>query len=378
MTAGAERFGSGDLGYRLPVAGSKEAAGLAGAMNAMAAQLHEQIQTIVRQRNEQDAVLQSMAEGVLTVDRDGRILNVNDAGAGMFQLDPAKVRGRFVYEVLRRPALLGFVDRALSTPLPLQEEIAIQDGEPRFLAASGTVLRNERNEPVGVIVVLRDVTQLRRLENVRRDFVANASHELRTPVTAIKGFVETLLEGGLEDKENAHRFLQIIHQNADRLTALIDDILSLARIEKESEERRIVLEPGPLATVLDAAMERCGPLAEQKRMRDRVGVPAGADRPCPCRPARTGGRQPHRQRHQVLQGGQDGPHRGPACNGRNHGCRGRRRVRDRGPAFAAALRAVLRGGPRTEPRSRRHGAWAWRSSSTSPWPTAAGSRCRAT
>jgi two-component system phosphate regulon sensor histidine kinase PhoR len=273
MTAGAERFGSGDLGYRLPVAGSKEAAGLAEAMNAMAAQLHEQIQTIVRQRNEQDAVLQSMAEGVLTVDGDGRILDVNDAGAGMFQLDPAKVRGRFVYEVLRRPALLDFVDRALSSPLPLQEEIAIQDGEPRFLAASGSVLRSERNEAIGVIVVLRDVTQLRRLENVRRDFVANASHELRTPVTAIKGFVETLLEGGLDDKENARHFLQIIHQNADRLTALIDDILSLARIEKESDEKRIVREPGPLKTVLDAAIERCGPLAQQKRMRLESACP---------------------------------------------------------------------------------------------------------
>ena len=118
-----------------------------------------------------------------------------------------------------------------------------------------------------MIVVLRDVTQLRRLENVRRDFVANASHELRTPVTAIKGFVETLVEGGLDDKENARRFLDIIHRNADRLTALIDDILSLARIEKESEEQRIALEPGPVATAIDAAVERCQPLAQHKRMR---------------------------------------------------------------------------------------------------------------
>jgi two-component system, OmpR family, phosphate regulon sensor histidine kinase PhoR len=267
MTAGADRFGRGDLAYRLPAVGSKETAALAEAMNGMAAQLDDQIQTIVRQRNEQDAVLQSMAEGVLTLDRDGRILDVNDAGARMFQIEPAKVRGRFVFEVLRRPALLAFVDKALSTSLPLQEELAIQDGESRFLAASGSLLRNDRNEAIGVIVVLRDVTQLRRLENVRRDFVANASHELRTPVTAIKGFVETLLEGGMDDKDNARRFLDIIHRNADRLTALIDDILSLARIEKESEEKRIAKEPAPLSTAIDAAVERCQPLAATKRMR---------------------------------------------------------------------------------------------------------------
>ena len=279
MTAGAEQFGSGDLGHRLPVTGSRETARLAEAMNAMALQLDDQIQTIVRQRNQQDAVLQSMAEGVLTVDGEGRVLDLNHAGAEMFQLDPAKARGRYVYEVLRRPALLDFVDRTLSSSLPVLEEIAFEDEEPRVLTASGSVLRNERNQRIGVLVVLRDVTQIRRLENVRRDFVANASHELRTPVTAIKGFVETLLEGGLEDKDNAERFLRIIHQNSDRLTALIDDILSLARIEKESEEKRIVLEPGPVKEVIAAAVGRLQTLAEQRPMRLESVCPADLSAP---------------------------------------------------------------------------------------------------
>jgi len=273
MTVGAERFGSGDLEYRLPVSGSKEAATLAEAMNAMATQLREQIETIVRQRSEQDAVLRSMAEGVLTLDNEGRILDLNDAGAEMLQLDPAKTRGRFIYEVLRRPALLAFVERALSSPAPLQEEIVIYDREERFLTGYSNVLRNAENELAGVLVVLRDVTRLRQLENVRRDFVANASHELRTPATAIKGFAETLLEGGLEDKENAGRFLRIIHQHADRLTALIDDILSLARIEKESEEKRIAMEPGPLKGLLDAVAQRCQPLAETKQSRVIASCP---------------------------------------------------------------------------------------------------------
>lgn len=274
MTAGAERFGRGELDYRLPVVGSRELARLAEAMNAMASQLRDQIQTIVRQRHEQDAVLLSMAEGVLTVDNQGRVLDLNDAGAKMLQLDPAKARGRFVHEVLRRPALLDFVDKALSSPLPIQEDLVIYDDQPRCFTASGNLLRNARNERIGVLVVLRDVTRLRQLENLRRDFVANASHELRTPVTSIKGFVETLLEQGIEDRQNAQRFLQIILQEANRLSALIDDILSLARIEKETEEKRIVLEPGLLKDVIDAALARCQPLAGQRHMQLAATCPA--------------------------------------------------------------------------------------------------------
>jgi len=273
MIAGAGRFGSGELDYRLPVAGSRETAALAEAMNAMAAQLRDQMQTMVRQRNEQDAVLASMAEGVLTLDSEGRILDLNDAGSRMFQLEAGRVRGRFIHEVLRRPALLGFVERALASPLPLQEEIEIYEGAQRILTAYGSVLRNARHERIGVLVVLRDVTRVRQLENVRRDFVANASHELRTPVTAIKGFVETLIDGGIEDRENAARFLRIVLQQADRLQAIIDDILSLARIERESELQQIALEPGPLKDVLDAAVARCEPLAREKQTQLRASCP---------------------------------------------------------------------------------------------------------
>ncbi len=133
----------------------------------------------------------------------------------------------------------------------------IYDKDKRFLTAYGNVLRNALEEQIGVLVVFRDVTRLRHLENVRRDFVANASHELRSPVTSIKGFVETLLEGGLEDRANAERFLRIILDQANRLGAIINDILSLARVEKESADQSVVLERGPIRQVLDAAVGMC-------------------------------------------------------------------------------------------------------------------------
>jgi two-component system, OmpR family, phosphate regulon sensor histidine kinase PhoR len=264
MTRGAERFAGGDLEHRLPVDGSREIAALAEMLNAMAARLHEQIQTGAAQRNEQDAVLFSMEEGVLTLDNHGRILNLNRAASQMFQLDPAKVRGRPIQEVLRKADVLRFVDDALSSGLPLQEDIVIYDKDKHFLAAYGNVLRNAQEGQIGMLVVFHDVTQLRHLENVRRDFVANVSHELRTPVTSIKGFVETLLEGGLDDRENAQRFLRIALDQANRLGAIIDDILSLARVEKDVNDQSVVLQRGPILAVLESAVGMCRQQAEAK------------------------------------------------------------------------------------------------------------------
>ena len=275
MTRGAQRFGAGELDYRLPVGGSREIAALADTLNSMAVDLHDQIQTNSVQRKELEAVLFSMEEGVLTLDNQGKILNFNRAAGQMFQLDPAKARGRPIHEVLRKADVLDFAETVLSSALPLQKDIVIYDKDRHFLTAYGNLLRNTREERIGVLLVFRDVTQLRYLENVRRDFVANASHELRTPVTSIKGFVETLLDGGLEDRANAHRFLQIILDQANRLGAIINDILSLARVEKDSADQSVVLQCGPIREVLDAAVGMCDRQAQQKSI--RLAVACNAD-----------------------------------------------------------------------------------------------------
>ena len=141
--------------------------------------------------------------------------------------------------MIRKPDLLSFVEAALAHNASL-------DGDLRFLRAGGAVAQRPRHgaarrerRKIGALIVLHDVTRLRRLENVRRDFVANVSHELRTPITSIKGFVETLLDEALENKENALRFLQIVHRQVNRLDAIICDLLTLSRIERGSEEQTI-------------------------------------------------------------------------------------------------------------------------------------------
>jgi two-component system phosphate regulon sensor histidine kinase PhoR len=267
MRSGVERFARGELDRRLTVSGSEEICGLAEAMNQMAAHLDDRIRTVLRQRNEQEAVLASMVEGVLAVDLEERILRLNNAAGRLLGVRPEHAEGRRIQEVVRKADLQRFVARALASREPVEGDIVLRDTEgERFLQAHGTVLRGAQGQEIGALIVLNDVTRLRRLETLRRDFVANVSHELKTPITAIKGFVETLLDGAVDDPENAQRFLQIITRQADRLNAIIDDLLDLSRIEQEAEKGGIPLVRGALRPVLEAAVQACSLNAREKSL----------------------------------------------------------------------------------------------------------------
>jgi two-component system phosphate regulon sensor histidine kinase PhoR len=258
MKLGAQRFAQGDLRVKVPVPASDELASLAEALNHMAEQLDQRIRTISIQRQEQDAVLASMVEGVMAVDQRERLITLNQAGARLLGVDPETARERPLPEVVRNPDLQNFVTRALASPRQLDKEIIIRDNNrDRLLQLRGTTLRDVQGKALGALIVLNDVTRLRRLEQARRDFVANVSHELKTPITSIKGFVETLLDGAMGEPENALSFLQIIARHADRLNEIIDDLLSLSRIEQDSEQRKIALAPGRLKEVLNNAIQVC-------------------------------------------------------------------------------------------------------------------------
>jgi two-component system phosphate regulon sensor histidine kinase PhoR len=235
-------------------------------MNQMAAHLDDRIRTVLRQRNEQEAVLASMVEGVLAVDLEERILRLNRAAGRLLGVRPEQAEGRRIQEVVRKADLQRFVARALANREPVEGDIVLRDAEEgeRFLQAHGTVLRGAQGQEIGALIVLNDVTRLRRLETLRRDFVANVSHELKTPITAIKGFVETLLDGAVADPDDAQRFLQIITRQADRLNAIIDDLLDLSRIEQEAEKGGIPLARGALRPVLEAAVQACSMSAREK------------------------------------------------------------------------------------------------------------------
>ena len=267
MTCVASRFASGSLQHRLRVEGAAEINELADSLNAMAAQLDDRIRQIVRERNERDAVLASMVEGVLAVDSDGLILSLNEAGGKMLHLEASDMVGRNAFEVVGDPDLLGFLEKVLSQTFPSkfhEQELVVHQEEDRYLNAHGTKLRDGELKEIGALLVLHDVTRLQKLENIRREFVANVTHELRTPITSIKGYVETLLDGALDDREDSERFLKVVLRQSDHLNAVVGDILSLARIEQMSEEDQIPLVKGDIRDVLEAAVQMCSTRASDK------------------------------------------------------------------------------------------------------------------
>lgn len=271
MKRGAERFARGELDGRLPSYRGEEMGGLAEAMNQMAAQLDDRIRTVVRQRNEQEAVLSSMIEGVLAVDKEERILRINQTAANLLDLVPGEAVGRRIQEKIRKPELQKFIQETLQSQASIEADITlIIRGVKLFLQAHGTPLRDFRGKDIGALVVLNDTTRLQRLENIRRDFVANVSHELKTPITAIKGSVETLLGGAMDETEDATRFLKIIARQADRLNAIIEDLLALSRLERDAEANEIICTLQPLQPILGSALQACRAAANTKDVEVRL------------------------------------------------------------------------------------------------------------
>jgi two-component system phosphate regulon sensor histidine kinase PhoR len=265
LKRGARRFAAGDLSRRLPVPGSDELGSLAEAFNHMAEQLEDRINALIRQGQMQEAVLSSMVEGVLAVDEDQRLITLNRAGARMLGVDYVASQDRSIKEVVRDPQLQSFITRTIFARGPVEAEVVLQQGE-QIIQAHGTFLKDTQGTDIGFLIVLHDVTHLRRLEMTRRDFVANVSHELKTPITSIKGFVETLLAGALQEPEHAENFLRIIARQTDRLNEIIDDLLSLSRIERDTEQGRVFLSTGRLQGVMQSAIQVCEAKAEAKNI----------------------------------------------------------------------------------------------------------------
>ena len=266
LKLGAERFAQGRLDQTLAVPRTQEFAGLAEAMNSMAQQLDERIHRAVGQSNELQAVLQSMAESVLAVDNAGRIISVNGAAARLLGVDAARMKGQPLETAVRNVALQQFVGRALASIEPIEGEITLHAGDDQVLQAHGTVLSDASGSAIGALVVLNDITRVRLLENVRRDFVANVSHELKTPITTIKGFVETLLDGAMESPEECERFLRIIGRHADRLNNIIEDLLMLSQLEQGERATDGFLVRANVSAVARGALQLCAQGAAAKEI----------------------------------------------------------------------------------------------------------------
>lgn len=199
-------------------------------LNAMADHLVREIESARREAQQLEAVLGSMVEGVLVLDLEDRIVLVNPGFREVFGIW-GNVRDRSLVEVLRNREVGKLIEAAREDSQPVIRDVSVHSGSPRTVMAHATRFPSS-GPPAGLIAVFHDVTEIRRVDRVRRDFVANASHELRTPLTSIQGFAETLQKGGLGAEDRA-RCLETIQRNVVRMRDLIDDLMALSRIEHD-------------------------------------------------------------------------------------------------------------------------------------------------
>jgi len=270
---GAARFAEGDLSDPVQRGGPRELDQLAEALNRMAGQLQQRFAQLQLQQRQQRAILQSMSNAVLAVDSEQRISLVNRAAEELLGLRSQAVHRRLLQEVIRQPELNGFVRRALSDPTPQETELRLHGDPPIVVQATSGPLTTADGAPAGLLLVLNDVSELRRLEALRSDFAANVSHELRTPITNLKGYIETLIEVGVSDESQARRFLKIIQHNIERLAAIVDDVLALTEFERPRSKGALERLSTPVAELVDNVLEQFGPSAEAKGIALRCCIP---------------------------------------------------------------------------------------------------------
>jgi two-component system phosphate regulon sensor histidine kinase PhoR len=274
ISAGAGRFAEGDLTYTIEPSRTEEFGAVASSLNRMARRLDGTVRTISQQRNEREAILSSMVEGVLAVDLDERIMTLNQAAGVLLNIDIDAAHGRAIQEAVRNLELQKLVAEALAEQEPIEGEIMVHTPQgDRYLQVNCTGLRDAGTQPIGAIAVLNDVTRLKALEQMRRDFVANVSHEIKTPVTSIKGFAETLLDGALDDRDDAERFARIIVGQADRLNSIVEDLLALSSVEQIGEGV-LDLQEASITDVLQVAIEVCQTKAQARDIRLELHAPS--------------------------------------------------------------------------------------------------------
>jgi len=263
LSRAAQGIAAGDLTKQVSVRGEDEIAQLAAAFNTMAAELRQKLAAVSEERARVEAIISSMNDAVVAVDAQGVILLINRAAGDLLGLG-ADTRGRPLRPLLGTHPLCRCIDATAAQGTVVEEEVSLDPPDERLLEVHATPLHPPGGSAGGVVAVIRDVTELRHSERLRRELTANVSHELRTPLTSIKGFAETLLAGAMADEEACRRFLTIIDDEASRLMTLVDDLMSLSRLE--SHAVAIELAPVRLDTLAEEAVGRMLPQAERRRI----------------------------------------------------------------------------------------------------------------
>jgi two-component system phosphate regulon sensor histidine kinase PhoR len=252
---------AGDYTKRILITSHDELGDLARAFNHMSEQIRTRIDEVVAGKARLEAVLLSMFEGVMVLDADGKIRLMNERLKEYLKVEDNPI-GKKTLEIIRNIEIQEIVDKSLKIKKGLESrEISVLVPDERILSIHATPIINKGNTE-GSVLVFYDITDLRRLEKIRQDFVANVSHELRTPIASIKGYAETLLDGAIDDKENAKDFIEIIHSDSERLASLINDILDLSKIE--SGQLKLTMQPISLTPIIKKVVKLLSKQAKAK------------------------------------------------------------------------------------------------------------------
>ena len=262
LLEGATKFSNNDLTFRIQPTGEPQWDRLSICMNRMARTLRDQFETLRSERTEQNAILESMANAVLAIDTEHRLMTCNRSAEELFDL-AEDAKGRLLEEVLREPGIHGLVNGMFEGGELKSTEFESNVLPGRRLSVLGQLMFSPNRDPLGVVLIVDDVTDIRRLERMRSDFAANVSHELRTPITSIQGYAETLEELGPKDSKESARFLSIIRRNADRLGIIIEDLLTLASLEGPGQLEEASLESMTVRHLFGELRDRMNRLAEE-------------------------------------------------------------------------------------------------------------------
>lgn len=249
----SRRFSQGDFRHRIYLDSQDEIAELGNTLNKMAQDIENKIKEVSRQNQHLSVVFNSMIEGVVLVDKNARIISLNRAVEKIFGIPAQKQSGRLFLEAIPNNDISEVINNVLEKKEFVSQELILNWPVQKIFQVNAAPIL-DKDGVSGCLAVIHDITKVRELETIRRDFVANVSHELKTPLTSIKGFVETLLEGALDDKENSRNFLKIIQEHAKRLDDLVNDLLDLSHIE--SGEIKLELKDFNLTELADEIFSR--------------------------------------------------------------------------------------------------------------------------
>lgn len=273
MTAASEAIARGSYEKRVASTSDDEVGRLASAFNRMAAELEERLNTITEDRTKLLTILGGMVEGVIAVDNDQKVVHLNSAAGRILNAAPSECIGRPIWEITPVRKVTESVDRSLREAKDVSDELRLPgDDLDRVVELRAAPLQSGQGGLVGAVLVLHEVTELRRLETVRQDFVANVSHELKTPITAVRGLIDTVVEDGSMPAATRERFLQKAKDQSMRLSLLVTDLLTLARLE--SAGGVLEVEPLDVRSSIETSIQNLRASAEARGIELRGDVPS--------------------------------------------------------------------------------------------------------